>query len=70
MLPESTRLTYLTLLLRLGGVLTGSAFVAMIMPTEWMASARERIGLGVCPRTPVVIPSGASISSSAHAPGD
>ena len=51
---ESSRLAYLTLLLRLGGVLTGSAFVAMIMPTEWMASTHERLGLGVFPRTPVV----------------
>jgi len=54
MLAESARLTYLTLLLWMGGVLTGSAFVAMIMPTEWMASTHERLGLGVFPRTPVV----------------
>ena len=54
MVIERGRLAYLKLLLRFGGVLTGSAFLAMIMPTEWMASAHERLGLGEFPRTPVV----------------
>ena len=54
MLTDSTRLNYLKLLLRIGGVLTGSAFLAMVMPTEWMASTHDRLGLGELPRAPVV----------------
>jgi hypothetical protein len=54
MLIESTRLSYLKILLRIGGVLTGSAFFAMVMPTEWMASTHERLGLGEFSRAPVV----------------
>ena len=54
MLTDSTRLAYLKILLRIGGVLTASAFLAMVMPTEWMASTHERLGLGEFPRAPVV----------------
>jgi hypothetical protein len=40
-------------LLRLGGVLTGSAFLAMVMPNDWMAATNRWLGLGELPRTPV-----------------
>jgi hypothetical protein len=41
-------------LLRLGGVVTVTAFAAMWLPVEWMASTHERLGLGEFPRTAVV----------------
>ena len=34
--------------------MTGSAFFAVFIPTEWMASTHERLGLGVFPDGPVV----------------
>ena len=47
-------MTALQLLLRLAGVLTISAFLAMFLPTDWMASTHERLGLGEFPRSPLV----------------
>ena len=47
-------MTALRLLLRLAGVLTISAFLAMFLPTDWMASTHERLGLGEFPRSPLV----------------
>lgn len=44
----------LVILLRLGGVVTLSAFLAMLLPVEWMASTHEWLGLGEFPRSPVV----------------
>jgi hypothetical protein len=44
----------LVLLLRLGGVLTGSAFLATLLPVEWMAFSHEWLGLGEFPRAPIV----------------
>ena len=44
----------LILLLRLGGVFTVSAFLAMLLPVEWMAAIHRAIGLGEFPRAPVV----------------
>jgi hypothetical protein len=41
-------------LLRLGGVLTTSAFAAIFLPVEWMAGAHEWLDLGEFPRAPVV----------------
>ena len=45
----------LVLLLRLGGVITVSAFLAMFLPVEWMSAIHEAIGLGELPRAPVVV---------------
>ena len=44
----------LVLLLRCGAVLTGSAFLAMFLPVESMASTHRWLGLGEFPRTPIV----------------
>ena len=44
----------LVLLLRCGAVLTGSAFLAMFLPVESMASTHRWLGLGEFPRTPLV----------------
>jgi hypothetical protein len=42
------------LLLRCGAVLTGSAFLAMFLPVESMASTHRWLGLGEFPRAPIV----------------
>ena len=44
----------LVFLLRCGAVLTGSAFLAVFLPVEWMASTHRWLGLGELPRTPLV----------------
>ncbi len=44
----------LVLLLRLAGVVMLTAFLAMLMPVDWMASTHEWLGLGVLPRAPIV----------------
>ena len=44
----------LVFLLRCGAVLTGSAFLAVLPPVDWMASTHRWLGLGEYPRTPVV----------------
>ena len=42
------------IILCVGGTVTSSAFLAMVMPVEWMASTHERLGLGPFPPGPVV----------------
>jgi hypothetical protein len=49
-----TRQRLLVILLRLAGVFTLMAFLAMLMPQDWMASTHEWLGLGGFPRAPVV----------------
>jgi hypothetical protein len=44
----------LVFLLRFGAVLTGSAFLAIFLPVEWMAATHRWVGLGEFPRTPIV----------------
>jgi hypothetical protein len=44
----------LVLLLRLAGCTTVSAFLAIFLPVEWMASTHRWLGLGEFPRAPVV----------------
>lgn len=44
----------LVFLLRLGGAVTCSAFLAIFLPTDWMADTHEWLGLGEFPRAPVV----------------
>jgi hypothetical protein len=53
-MDPTTRLRYLRLLLRAGGTLLSTAFLAMLLPVEWMASAHEWLGMGEFPRRPVV----------------
>jgi hypothetical protein len=51
---QDLRLTALIALLRLGGVVTATAFLAIFLPVDWMVSTHERLGLGEFPRAPVV----------------
>ena len=44
----------LVLLLRLNGSLLVLAFLAVFLPTEWMATAHRWLGLGEFPRAPLV----------------
>jgi len=53
-MTSTTQLRLLKILLRLGGVITAAAFLAIFLPVEWMASAHEWLGLGEFPRAPVV----------------
>ena len=53
-MTDSTRLWLLKLLMRIGGVLTGSAFLTLLIPHEWMASTHASLGMGELPRLPVV----------------
>ena len=49
-----TSLRLLVFLLRLGGVVTAAAFVAVFLPADWMASTHAWLGLGEFPRAPLV----------------
>jgi hypothetical protein len=49
-----TAVRLLIFFLRLGGVITTAAFLAIFLPVEWMADAHEWLGLGEFPRAPVV----------------
>jgi hypothetical protein len=53
-LDPNTRLSYLRLLLRLGGALLVTAFLAVVLPVDWMASTHQWLGMGELPRAPVV----------------
>ena len=44
----------LVLLLRVAGVITVTAFLAILLPVEWMAVSHQWLGLGEFPRAPVV----------------
>lgn len=48
------RLRLLVLLLRLAGGITTIAFLAMLLPADWMAATHRWLGLGEFPRTAVV----------------
>jgi hypothetical protein len=53
-LDDATRLRLLVFLLRLAGTITVMAFLAMLLPVEWMVSTHRWLGLGEFPRMPVV----------------
>ena len=53
-LDTAARLRYLTLLLRIGGSVLVTAFLAVLLPQDWMAASHEWLGLGTFPRMPVV----------------
>jgi hypothetical protein len=44
----------LVLLLRLAGAVMVTAFLAVLLPVDWMADTHQRLGLGEFPRTPIV----------------
>ncbi|HET7216696.1 MAG TPA: hypothetical protein VFJ02_01550 [Vicinamibacterales bacterium] len=44
----------LVFLLRLAGTITVTAFFAIFLPVDWMASTHARLGLGEFPRAPIV----------------
>ena len=48
------QLRLLVFLLRLGGVFTVCAFLAILLPRDWMAATHEWLGMGEFPRAPVV----------------
>lgn len=48
-----TETRLLVFLLRAGAVLTGSAFLAMLLPVEWMAVAHRWLGMGEFPQAPI-----------------
>jgi len=54
MAPRPWEETAIVALLRFGGVLTGCAFGAVLLPVEWMAAVHSAIGLGAFPRAPIV----------------
>lgn len=45
----------LVFLLRLAGLITVTAFFAILLPVEWMAAFHQGLGLGEFPRAPVVV---------------
>jgi hypothetical protein len=51
---DDRRIRTLVLLLRIAGCVTASAFLAIFLPVEWMASTHRWLGLGEFPRAPVV----------------
>jgi hypothetical protein len=51
---QEVRLRVLVVLLRLAGGFTVTAFLAMFLPVDWMASTHRSLGLGEFPRAPVV----------------
>ncbi len=50
----SGRTRLLAVLLRLAGVTMMTAFFAILLPVDWMASTHEWLGMGPFPRSPVV----------------
>lgn len=44
----------LALLLRLAGTVMCLAFLAAVMPTDWMVATHAQLGLGELPRLPIV----------------
>ena len=53
----------LVLFLRMFGGVTVLAFVAMLLPVEWMAATHRWLGLGEFPRAPIVDYLARSVSS-------
>ena len=54
MLNPEVRRRLLIVLLRLGGCITAMAFLAVLLPVEWMAATHRWLGLGDFPRAPIV----------------
>ena len=54
MLTADSRSRLLVLLLRFTGCVLITAFLAIFLPVEWMASTHRALGMGEFPRAPVV----------------
>jgi hypothetical protein len=54
MVTADTRRRLLVLLLRFAGVVLVTAFLAIFLPVEWMASTHRALGMGEFPRAPIV----------------
>ena len=54
MSEKSAEERVLIALMRLGAVITGCAFFAVLMPVEWMAATNRWLGLEEFPRLPLV----------------
>ena len=48
------RMTLLVVLLRLAGAVMVTAFLAVLLPADWMADTHTWLGLGEFPRMPIV----------------
>jgi hypothetical protein len=48
------RMTLLVVLLRLAGAVVVLAFLAVVLPVDWMAATHRWLGLGEFPRAPIV----------------
>jgi len=53
-MTAAVRRRLLTILLRLAGVITASAFLTILLPADWMAATHRALGLGEFPRAPIV----------------
>lgn len=49
-----SRVRFVTWILRLSGFVLVTAFLAMLLPVEWMATTHAWLGLGEFPRAPIV----------------
>ena len=49
----ATHASLLKLALRIGGAVTTAAFLAVLLPVDWMATAHQKLGLGAFPRAPI-----------------
>jgi hypothetical protein len=54
MLTDDRRTRVLGLLLRFAGCITATAFLAIVLPVDWMAATHQWLGLGDFPRAPIV----------------
>lgn len=54
-MSDAIRVRVLVAILRLGGCLTGSAFLAVLLPTAWMAGIHAWLGMGDLPQAPIVV---------------
>jgi hypothetical protein len=53
-MEPARRQRILVILLRIGGGMTVTAFLAVFLPIEWMATTHRWLGLGEFPRAPIV----------------
>src|SRR5512134_2246217 len=51
---DDGRARVLVWLLRFAGCMTATAFLAILLPVDWMAATHQWLGLGAFPRAPIV----------------
>jgi hypothetical protein len=54
MLSDATRARTIVFLLRLSGTIMVTAFLAILLPVDWMAATHRWLGLGQFPESPIV----------------